>query len=425
VYLLHAFYLALFRKIKSMATLKLYNPILSEATKECYWFCDEAGTSFKDVDEFINGIPAGDDNIELLLHCNGGEVNEGWAIVDKLRSTGKKITATIEGNCASMATVVLLAASERRAYPHASLLIHKPYYPEYTLADAYRADDLESLAASLRDDERKMLDFYVERTGADRAELEALMNEGEFIGMERAKELGFIQTIIPAASASAGAPNSAKSAAWKQQNSITNNQNSMATKTTKSEDKSVLRKALAALAVALGLEAPQPVNYELNTESGDTIAIDKPDGEDPAVGDSASPDGEHKMPDGKTIVIEDGKITEIRDAEDDGDGGGDDGDGSDPDSDALATANARIAELETELADARKNAKTTDEKRILNLVAIAGGEAWLVKAKSDYKPAARQNAATATGESKKNAAKPQSRVQQRIAELEAAHQKTE
>jgi ATP-dependent protease ClpP protease subunit len=408
-----------------MATLKLYNPILSEATKECYWFCDEAGTSFKDVDEFINGIPAGDDNIELLLHCDGGEVNEGWAIVDKLRSTGKKITATIEGNCASMATVVLLAASERRAYPHASLLIHKPYYPEYTLADAYRADDLESLAASLRDDEQKMLDFYVERTGADRAELEALMNEDKFIGMERAKELGFIQTIIPAASA--GGPNSAKSAAWKQQNSITNNQNSMATKTTKSEDKSVLRKALAALAVALGLEAPQPVNYELNTESGDTITIDKPDGEDPAVGDSASPDGEHKMPDGKTIVIEDGKITEIRDAEDEGDGGGDNGDGSgnDPDSEALAAANARIAELETELADARKNAKTTDEKRILNLVAIAGGEAWLVKAKSDYKPAARQTTTTAAGEGKKNAAKPQSRVQQRIAELEAAHQKTE
>lgn len=73
-----------------MATLKLYNPILSEATKECYWFCDEAGTSFKDVDEFINGIPAGDDNIELLLHCDGGEVNEGWAIVDKLRSHGQE-----------------------------------------------------------------------------------------------------------------------------------------------------------------------------------------------------------------------------------------------------------------------------------------------------------------------------------------------
>ena len=405
-----------------MATLKLYNPILSETTKECYWFLDAAGTSFKDVDEFINGIPTGDDNIELLLHCDGGEVNEGWAIVDKLRSTGKKITATIEGNCASMATVVLLAASERKAYPHASLLIHKPYYPEYTLADAYRADDLETLAASLRDDEQKMLDFYVERTGADRAELESLMGEDKFIGMERAKELGFIQMIIPAASATAGGPDSAKAAAWKQQKTITNNQNSMATKTTKGEDKSVLRKALAALAVALGLEAPQPVNYELNTESGDTITIDKPDGEDPAVGDSASPDGEHKMPDGKTIVIEDGKITEIREADDEG---GDDDGGDNNDSEALAAANTRIAELEAELADARKSAKTTDEKRILNLVAIAGGEAWLVKAKSDYKPAPRQSTTTATAGGKKNTAKPMSRVQQRIAELEAAQQKTE
>lgn len=401
-----------------MATLKLYNPILSEATKECYWFCDEAGTSFKDVDAFINSIPAGDDTIDLLLHCDGGEVREGWAIVDKLRSTGKKISATIEGNCASMATVVLLAASERKAHPHASLLIHKPYYPEYTLAGAYRADELEALAASLRDDEQKMLDFYVERTGADRAELETLMGEDKFIGMERAKELGFIQTIIPAASASAAGSKSAKAAAW-QQKTITNNQNSMATTTTKSEDKSVLRKALAAVAAALGLETPQPVNYELNTESGETISIDKPDGEDPAVGDSASPDGEHKMPDGKTIVIDGGVITEIREAEPEDD---EDGNGGDTDSEALAAANTRIAELEAELAEARKNAKTTDDKRILNLVAIAGGEQWLVKAKSDYKPAARQ-AATTNG-SKKPAAQPLSRVQQRIAELEAAH-KTE
>lgn len=400
-----------------MATLKLYNPILSEATKEYYWFCDEAGTSFKDVDAFINSIPTGDDNIDLLLHCNGGEVREGWAIVDKLRSTGKKITATIEGDCASMATVVLLAASERRAYPHASLLIHKPYYPEYTLADAYRADELEALAASLREDERKMLDFYVERTGADRAELDTLMGEDKFIDMERAKELGFIQTIIPAASASAGGSKSAKAAAW-QRKTITNNQNSMATQTTKGEDKSMLRKALAALAVALGLETPQPVNYELNTESGDTITIDKPDGEDPAVGDSASPDGEHKMPDGKTIVIEDGVITEIREA--DGEDEEPDDDGDDPDSEALAEANTRIAELEAELADARKNAKTTDDKRILNLVAIAGGESWLVKARSDYKPAARLTSTSG----KKTAAQPLSRVQQRIAELEAAH-KTE
>ena len=72
---------------------------------------------------------------------------------------------------------------------------------------------------------------------------------------------------------------------------------------------------------------------------------DKPEGEDPAVGDSASPDGEHKMPDGKTIVVEDGVITEIRDAEDNS-GDDDDDDNDDETAKALADANNRIAELE-------------------------------------------------------------------------------
>ena len=76
------------------------------------------------MDEFINGIPAGDDNIELLLHCDGGEVNEGWAIVDKLRSTGKKITATIEGNCASMANYRRFAGRFRTPSIPARLVAH-------------------------------------------------------------------------------------------------------------------------------------------------------------------------------------------------------------------------------------------------------------------------------------------------------------
>lgn len=206
-----------------MAILKIYNPIVNEAQKEeLYWMTGMDGVCFKDVDEFIDGISPDDDTIDLRLHCLGGDVHEGWAIVDKLRATGKTIRATIEGDCASMATVVLLAASVRRAMPHASLLIHEPYYPEYTLADAYRADDLEALAASLREDTQKIVDFYVERTGADRAELESLIAEDKYIGMERAKELGFIHEILPPKSASAGA-SAVRATAWNQNKTNTSN----------------------------------------------------------------------------------------------------------------------------------------------------------------------------------------------------------
>ena len=352
------------------------------------------GVCFKDIDEFLASIAEDDDTIELRLHCEGGSVTEGWAIVDKLRASGKKITATVEGVCASMATVVLLAASERKAYPHASLLIHEPYIPEYTLADAYRAEDLQKLADSLNAETQKILDFYVERTGADRAELEALMSEDKFVDMERAKELGFISEILPALSARS---RTAKAQAkW---NNNHQNSNNMA------ENKTKVAELLTALGEALGLSQPKAVAYTLTTESGDTITIDKPEGEDPAVGDAASPDGEHKMPDGTTIVVVDGVITEIKPAE--GNGGNDD---------ELAQANARIAELEAELAtakaeaeSAKAQAKTKEEMEILNLVTIAGGKEWLAQAKSEYKPAKRTASTNAGGK--------QSLVAQRLAEI--------
>lgn len=384
-----------------MAVLKLYNPIMTEEGAEMMRWLGSDGVCFKDIDEFLASIAEDDDTIELRLHCEGGSVTEGWAIVDKLRASGKKITATVEGVCASMATVVLLAASERKAYPHASLLIHEPYIPEYTLADAYRAEDLQKLADSLNAETQKILDFYVERTGADRAELEALMSEDKFVDMERAKELGFISEILPALSARS---RTAKAQAkW---NNNHQNFNNMA------ENKKKVAEVFAALGEALGLSQPKAVAYTLTTESGDTITIDKPEGEDPAVGDAASPDGEHKMPDGTTIVVVDGVITEIKPAE--GSGGNDD---------ELAQANARIAELEAELAtakaevesakaeaeSAKAQAKTKEEMEILNLVTIAGGKEWLAQAKSEYKPAKR-TAST-------NAGSKQSLVAQRLAEI--------
>lgn len=348
-------------------------------------WCGSDGVCFKDIDEFLASIASDDDTIDLRLHCEGGSVTEGWAIVDKLRASGKKITATVEGVCASMATVVLLAASERKAYPHASLLIHEPYIPEYTLADAYRAEDLQKMADSLNAETQKILDFYVERTGADRAELEALMKEDKFVDMERAKELGFISEILPALSARS---RTAKAQA-KWNNNNHQNSNNMA------ENKTKVAELLTALGEALGLSQPKAVAYELTTESGDTITIDKPEGEDPAVGDTASPDGEHKMPDGTTIVVVDGVITEIKPAEEQGEE-------TPEENEELAQANARIAELEAELANAKAEAesakaqaKTKEEMEILNLVKIAGGKEWLAQAKSNYKPAKRNASANA------------------------------
>ena len=401
------------QRVDFMAYLKIYSPIVNEENKAMtLFFSGVEGVSFQDIDEFISSIPENDNLIDMRLHCAGGDVIEGWAMVDKLRATGKEIRATIEGQCASMATVLLCAAPKenRRAYPHAQILIHDPYIPEYTLADAYRAEDLEKIAADLRANTEKILDFYVERTGANREELAALMKDDKWIDTAEAQRLGFISEIIPPASAYAGKG----AAAWPN-----NNQNKTSMKNEKTMQAAMKR--LAAL-MGFNVTPAQIVAYELDTESGETITIDKPEGEAPAVGDNASPDGEHKMPDGTTIIIEDGIITEIRAAEGQG------GEGPEPvaegedEKDAriaeLEAENAelkeRIAELEQELEGAKSVAKTSDEKRILNLVKVAGGIDWLKKVQSEYKPAGR-----GFPQSGKTETEGESKVARRLAELRA------
>ena len=350
--------------------LKFYSDIIPDEQKEMHWWMTGVeGVSFTDIDAFLAGVPDEDPNLDLYIHCNGGSIAEGWAIVDKLRATGKKITATIDGRCASMATCILLAASERKAYRHAELLIHNPAFMDFYV-DTATAESLQKAADQLKADKDKILDFYVERTGADREVLSALMDEDKFIDMDKALELGFIQEIIPDASAST-----------KHRRETFNTNRHMAKNTDK-------KGILTALAETLGIRVnivDEPVNYTLQTADGSEITIDIPEGQDPVVGDPASPDGEFEMPDGRTFVIAEGAITEIRPAED-------------SETDQLrqqvadltaqnAQLQARVTELEGQNAALNQSQVSEADRDVLARVEAAGGLDWLkTVTSSNYKP---------------------------------------
>lgn len=189
-----------------MAVLKIFNDIQSENEKKaCQFWGDAEGVCFKDVDEFVAGMDADDNVIEVRLHCDGGDVIEGWGIYDKLRSTGKEITTIVEGNAASMATVIMMAAPKerRKAYSSAQILVHNPWICPYSFDYSMTADELRKAADDLQAQQDKILNLYVERCECDREEMQALMNENKYIDTTRAKELGLIGEIIAPASASA------------------------------------------------------------------------------------------------------------------------------------------------------------------------------------------------------------------------------
>lgn len=108
-----------------------------------------------------------------------------------------------------MATIILLAAPlERRfAYKNAHFCIHNPALacPELDWYTRLTADKLEKnidqlkvQADSLRMEEKKILDLYVQRTNATRTELMALMALDTYVGTDEAIEMGFIsKTLSP------------------------------------------------------------------------------------------------------------------------------------------------------------------------------------------------------------------------------------
>lgn len=350
--------------------LKIYDDIVAAQEQgQREFLMMSRGVSFADIDDFIASIPEDDNSIEMLIHSRGGSVSEGWAIIDKLRATGKTISATIDGTCASMAVTLYLAASIRKAHEHAVIHIHNPYIPgESLMCEKLNASTLAGMATDMSAESDKMAAWYAERTGTDIATIKAIMDEDRDMAMDEAVSLGFVQEVLP--------PVSASIQKTKPNNIMNDKQNKMG----------VLSALANFLGIKVALEEDKAQALVLMTNEGTELTVERNDGEDIEVGDKASPDGEHTLDDGTVVVVVDGVITEIRSVEDMPEST-DEGKCGDDEKKALEE---RIAALEAENAELKAAQKSDEEQRILSRVQKAGGMAWLDKvSKSSYTPSKR------------------------------------
>lgn len=387
-----------------MAKLRIYNQIVNEEDKVFLqdWYGTD-GVCYKDIPEFLDSMEEGDNEIDIKLHCPGGDCIEGWAIYDALRNSGKTISATIEGECSSMATIILLAAPKERrfGFENARMCIHNPAVAWLDLWSDERltADEIKNLKAkltaqeiSLIEEQNKILNLYVERTGADREELQSLMNEDKYVDMARAAKLGFIASTL--------APNTDNKKKHKSSKS-----SKMAKEQIKIENRIV--KKLLSMAGIAKIEDVQILDQKITAADGTEFTVEREDG-DPQVGDKAYPNGTYVLEDGTTIVVADEVIESITPA-DNGEGEGGDGNGEGDgnndlkaqvdnltqqvadlteqvntltsEKEALATDKAnlesKVTDLEAKVTALEPEAKTDEEKAILDVVNKAGGKAWL------------------------------------------------
>lgn len=285
------------------------------------------------------------EEIVVHIHSYGGDVFEGFAIHDFLVGTGKKITTLVEGLCASIATVIFLAGEVRQLAENSRFLIHNPW-----IFTEGSADELEDVVAALRVEQKKLLDFYVKKTGGNAEELQTLMDKDDLIDAETAARLNFATVVIDTVKAAASLN---ISAAHKKIifNSLKSKIKMKKTKKTK------LEAMIASAKTLLGQIAGMKPNEEGNIQAA---SVELNDGtelycEEESFAEGVAvfvdeeltevaPDGTYTADNGDTIVVASGSVESITPADD------------------SETPEATIARLTNELAAANARA---DENEVL------------------------------------------------------------
>lgn len=169
------------------AHIYIYGDIINEQYAEI----EEQG--YSSLTSVVHSVKAQAKFDELIVHIHsrGGDVTEGFAIYDYLRSLKKPVTTVIDGLCASIATIIALAGDKRKIQPNSEFYIHNPWG---NVTGNYNS--VNQYAEELKKAEERILNFYYEHTNGDPDNLRELMDNQTTLSASEALGLGFVTEIV-------------------------------------------------------------------------------------------------------------------------------------------------------------------------------------------------------------------------------------
>jgi len=335
--------------------------------------------------DVIKQVKAQKNATEFLVKIDsvGGYVAAGYSIYDYLKNLNCPIT-TYTTKAFSIASVIFMAG-EKRIIPEGTpnaLMIHLPWATVQGTSNT-----LAVYAANLKEAENKLITFYSERLQIDENSIQSLLNKETYLDSNQALEMGMATEIQPVMKAVAMI------------NNIKQEENLM--------DK-VLKKANQILNKLNGVKAELVLQDATGVELvfPDLEPTDVATADEKVTIDGKPADGKHLMPDGSTLMLANGVLTEIVPAEApvEEDAPLDATETDAPIEDAPSEEeqaddkDAKISELEAEIADLKaklselEGAKAEEveitESRMLEVVALAAEKVTDLEAK--YQALAKQ-----------------------------------
>lgn len=155
------------------------------------------GPSAVGIMSINNVVCAADDaleTVEVEINSPGGSVFEGQRIYNALRgisARGVEVTTTVNGLAASMGSVILMAGDKRQMTQGSRIMIHEASTIAMGDSRAMRktADLLDGISSEIAG-------IYADRTGGDEKEIRNLMFAETWMTADKAKENGFVGTVL-------------------------------------------------------------------------------------------------------------------------------------------------------------------------------------------------------------------------------------
>ena len=133
--------------------------------------------------------------IKLYLNSPGGEVNSGFAIFDTIRFIKSPVYIINSGLCASIATVINVAAKKERRFsmPNSRFLIHQPLIPGQIYG---QASDIEITAREILKTRERINKLLAEETGTDLKKVEKDTVRDYWMTAPEALDYGLVDKIV-------------------------------------------------------------------------------------------------------------------------------------------------------------------------------------------------------------------------------------
>lgn len=138
-------------------------------------------------------VPDGED-VEIRINSCGGDVFGGLAVVaaiNTFRENGHKTRAIVEGLAASMASVVACACDELQMHEGSMLMVHNPW----TLIEG-DAEELRKQAEIMSKIKNTMIGVYQKKFAMSSEEISRLMDEETWIGTDELERYKLDATVI-------------------------------------------------------------------------------------------------------------------------------------------------------------------------------------------------------------------------------------